>query len=510
MYLKQKFVQIISHSWLLLILLIQLIAGLQKIDQPILDTRLHYFYDTANFAAKAEDSAQLWWLKGFFWVAYNVYNTPWDIQRTSHYTTHPFLLPILTNHTHKIFGYHPDVNRRLFLIISLMTTILIYASVLKITKKKRISIILSTLFISLPLVYIFQKIVKYEILSLFMVWLTLYMLLVYTTTSSKKNLFLLMLVIFFGLWSDRSVYIFYWVWFVWLMVIGLWNKISLTSKIQLKRLILPVIITGIAWLWSTLATMMYLTWENSLSALKKQYQVRSNTDQSISSDVWNKRQRTFIQMNYTHILFYISIILISIYLIRFLNKRNKSDENWIYLIVTMSSLIAALVYQYYFKNGSYIHNYRMYTFITPLLLVFAQVLDLIKAKNTIIFASVCSVPGIWLLQYKAYNDFHTMTTQVIGSTDDINQLTSIKNKSFERIVVIPHIQSQLYSWFTWPLFKFYSWRWITIYKNGLELSPRDAILLVTWWDDPSVLTQFSHINPADSSCGEKFCIYFPK
>ena len=109
--------------------------------------------------------------------------------------------------------------------------------------------------------------------------------------------------------------------------------------------------------------------------------MRTNSDESILYNNRNKRMRVFIDMNYTHQLFYIFLCLLVIYSLSFICHKRKKENDRIPMALMIAALAYAIVYQYMFKNGSFIHNYWMYNFITPLMLILAYNLNLIKDKN---------------------------------------------------------------------------------------------------------------------------------
>lgn len=190
----------------------QILVSLLRINEPILDARFHWYYDNAFFLLRAKHSnhrpspqvgsAQANRLKVFGTAAYG-YDEQGNPTNLTFYAHHPVLSPMLFRLFTQAFGYHAWVPRSYMLILSLLTTGVLYLLLNALIRVNWLSGLLTLLYTLLPLYFMYMDQWKYETLAVLLCLCCFYFL-----SKAEKRLFrvLFLACLFLMFHSEWFVY----------------------------------------------------------------------------------------------------------------------------------------------------------------------------------------------------------------------------------------------------------------------------------------------------------------
>ncbi|MBN1102787.1 MAG: glycosyltransferase family 39 protein [Deltaproteobacteria bacterium] len=182
------------------ILLIQIFLSLPRLNDPNLDGRLHWYWCNAFFLLKAKHSntppppelagtrADALRFFGMANYAYDAGGKPVDIRLYSH---HPILTPTLFRLYTRMFGYDTWVPRSFMLILSLLTTWVLFAFLRAELREDRTCAFLVLLYTLLPLYFMYMDQWKDENMGTLLVLLCFYLLTRAPVSGLYRALFLI-------------------------------------------------------------------------------------------------------------------------------------------------------------------------------------------------------------------------------------------------------------------------------------------------------------------------------
>lgn len=155
-----------------LILCLQCFLSMGRINEPLLDGRVHWYFDNALFLLRARHSNfhpplgsvanESPFLKMFGTASYG-YDDQGRVSRLNLYSHHPVLSPALFRLYAGVFGYANWVPRSFALLLSLLTTVFLFLLLRTFIRDDILSGLLTLLYTLLPLNVMFMDQWKYEI-----------------------------------------------------------------------------------------------------------------------------------------------------------------------------------------------------------------------------------------------------------------------------------------------------------------------------------------------------------
>ncbi len=433
---------------LTIILAIQFLAGLWHISYPFVDGRVLYNWGPPFWLIQAQDINE---------VGLNA--TYWGVKD---YPNHPQLIgPVISIWT-KIAGYSEASIRILTLSLTVIATgILALAIRLFIGIKKALAF--TTIFASIPLIYIYGRKLDQEALVLLFLAIHLLGIAYINNNNSEKKGYVLVMIGGLGMaLSDWSGIVF-------TGIIGFSTFLLWKWKDNKKRIIKFFIFSYGACLLGLIIFLIqsYLqSGSPEISVFFNKYydlwKYRAGISQSAlwSWGEWIQRQFIFISKNYSIWLFISSLIGLGIILKSKASLLNKDLK--ILTTLATSIFISELIYIVLLPQASGIHIYFQYFFSIPVAIGLLTLLDipekLLKTQKSNLWFFTLLLILILNVSFSTYEFHNLLFKSSGGDISDIELIKSLKSIPKNKEVIVAGIDQLDISWYQNPNIIYYSER----------------------------------------------------
>lgn len=493
---------------------LQLWTCWDKLGRPFLDTRLHYDYDNAAFTFKARSGNRNADLRSQFGVTANAYSR-WGerIGEPSYYTDHPFLVKALFQQYTRAVGTQEWASRSFYLAVAFAIAAGVYTILLQTTGSSVASLAGTATLVSLPLFAVYQTCVKFETDGMLVsVWLFV-ALMAYLRDGTRRALVL------YGILAGLA-FLVHWTAALFVGAISAYLMMASWrgSQPQAKRALLVTVSAGIVGIGALLAWMSYMQrgWGAARVALTRSFTERSS---SIPAETWWARQWAYAQANFGEGFPWL-VLGLSLFLAgRWLWSRLASSKArtsplrspHLLALFSLSTLAVACVWQFLFRQGSFVHIYWQYWFCLPVAALVAACLASLRTRRSAFTAGTvaCCFLVMYLLS-AARESYAGVLRDQLGTTADVSFLSSLREDRFNRMVFVPITDTPLTQWFQGPLFEYYTDRVVAVAVPGRDLRAGEKVLVLRYKQRDDViaaLTAWSDKRFANEKCGLRLCAY---
>lgn len=410
---------------LILILALQLTASLWHINEPLVDGRLHYNWGPAFWLSAAHETNEAGLSQSYFGITKS-----YDAATKAHsyYNTHPELIgPVLALWT-GAFGYSV-VSIRLLAVLLVVAATLLFALAVRKYLGNIYALVFVLIFATLPLIYIYGKMISQE--PLVLLFLALYWFAISRLPEKTRLGLILTFIAALGLaLSDWSGLVFAFVFAV----------AAVFMKLQERKLIFQVVSVTLAGFVLGLGlffTQSYLQEGTHgigtfLSEYGQIYEYRSNTSAySITVSDWLIRQKRFIGHNFTLL---IAISGIAGLVLSFKKQKTGDETKRRTLLVTgLATLIGTLIYILVVRQASGVHIYYQYFLSVPvalgLLLLLHKIVESYAkfSSRKVWFFSLLILALTYTTANAAYEYLHIFNYDTLGDATDIALISKVKD-----------------------------------------------------------------------------------
>ena len=482
-----------------LILFAQLVAGLWHITDQFIDGRYHYNWGPPFWLMNAKATNDAGLLKSYFGIARS-YEAPANGQeaKIGYYASHPELIgPTFALGT-RVFGYGEWSPRLFTLLLTMSATLLLFAAFYK-SFGLLFASIFGALFASLPLIYIYGKML--DPVALVMLFLSVSLFgFIKTLLKEKFGLSILFVgILGMGL-SDWSGLVFGGLVFV-LSIYLLRHDSAALKKTAL--------LIGGAILLSLLIyfTQIYLQGGETIVGLVKNYAgllkyragIGANDQVAWLNYFWS--QIYYFKDNFTLPLVLLGIIG----LVLAVNAESRKRDNVVKLgtaLFIFFVFLGELFYLTFLKQASLRHVYYQYYYAIPFTFGALYLLQWCTARffshrNSIrAFAAIGGIAVLFSgwMSYAAYTKL--LFKDIWGDRSDIELIKTLKNIPLTEKIVVMDNETTL-GWFSNPNINYYAGRALEGHLINSSVKPEASYYIVSIAAVESKLSQ---------SCSKHFCL----
>ncbi|MEW6667861.1 MAG: hypothetical protein AB1512_21840 [Thermodesulfobacteriota bacterium] len=359
--------------FILPIMLIQLFLSLPRLNEPILDSRLHWYWDNALFLLKARHSNTLPppELTGskedvlrIFGTANYRYDGEGRPKQITFYSHHPVLTPTLFRLYAKILGYGNWVPRSFMLILSLLTTWVLFVFLRSELKEDQTCAFMVLLYTLLPLYFMYLDQWKDVNMGTLLTLLGFYLI----TKASVSGLYRALFLICFFLLFQSEWIAYYSAPFI---LLHLYRNRKRQGWHGLHGQAILVALLGVG---VNFAILHQLGFNQETMRAVAASRMTDGQDQ-IGISTWAITQWMYLRMNFGEInlAFY---LIGMVYL--FLRKRAPTN---LLLLASLAFTVSLICHVGLFRNLSWIHHYVQWSFGPAYILLIAGILSDLRKEN---------------------------------------------------------------------------------------------------------------------------------
>lgn len=148
-----------------LVFAMQLAMAAGTVDEPFLDTCLHYFYDNAWFTTAARNANEIGFPGHRLGIVISLPHDRWQEPSgpPSFYVHHPYAMKLLMQHVMAVCGHEEWVSRAFALVVSMLASLGVLVTISLLTRSIAAGGLGAATFVSLPVMATFQTCLKFEI-----------------------------------------------------------------------------------------------------------------------------------------------------------------------------------------------------------------------------------------------------------------------------------------------------------------------------------------------------------
>ncbi len=502
---------------LAIILGLQLAITMPKINLPFLDGRMHYYYDNADFTYRARNGILLNEPKtqlGITELSYSAWEKPSG--EPSFYTHHPFLFKAVFQQYIRCLGDAEWVSRSFALAVSIIASAGIFFGLLLASQSVLAAFLGVATMVGIPLFAIFQSCIKYEIDGMaagawFFVALALYL-----RCPSRKRLVTVSVLALLSALVHWTGLILVLVSVAWLTYEWFRNRDVNAGRAAMA-----------SGLGATVGTLMVFClfawlkggWEPLLSDIIEAASTRANI-MELPHGTWAQRQLFYMTVNFGEILPWVSGFLAAGLVVRWGWRRINNHKTPTLMRASdhllpaffFGTLTTACIWQFAFRQGSYIHIYWQLWFCLPVAGLVAMGITVAResSKTYTITAIICCVLLAGWLQSSSYASYRILLKEPMGIPQDVEFLKSMRAEPFRRFVFLPITQIPMNDWFQGPIFAYYTDRQVEYFNTLMPPRPGDKVLMLIYHNQEGLVADIGNklgFVLVNERCGPSFCSY---
>lgn len=495
--------------------MLQLTTVWGKLDQPFLDTRVHYDYDNAFFSFYARSGNRNGDLRSALGITGNHY-VRWGERSgpPSYYTHHPFLVKALFQQYTRLVGTEEWASRSFYLAVSFGIAAGAYTVLRLATGSLAAALAGAATLVVIPLFACFQTCVKFEADGMLLAVWQLAALGFHLRSRSTRSL------VACGLLGGLSV-LAHWTAAAAVAVSALflgWGAWRRRDPVR-RRLLVATVVGAAAGLACLLGLVIWLRggagayWSDLAGA----FNYRSSGP-AIGPTSWRARQWAYAQQNFG-VPFLLIVATLASFLVGQWGWRRRSGRSSrpasgpevdLLRLYFAATLLTACFWLLAFRQGSFVHSYWQYWFTLPAAAVVAAFLASLRGKRAAFVAGAlgCALLIAYLHGASAVTYGEILRAR-LGVREDIAFLKSLRDDRFPRMVFIPVANHPLNEWFEGPLFEYYTDRPVVRF-DFQTLNVGDKALFLRYKERDAtfapIAAQFGR-RLANEKCGARLCAY---
>lgn len=231
---------------------------------------------------------------------------------------------------------------------------------------------------------------------------------------------------------------------------------------------------------------------------------------------WAARQLDYVGLNFGGLLPWLaaalSVGLVAEWVRRRRARGGRGPEGRLLPAFVSISLVTAGVWQFGFRQGSYIHDYWQLWFSVPVAgLVAAAVVAFSRHGRAPAAIAVLAAAGLATHLYRgSHAAYGALVRGQIGDDAQLEFLVSLRDEEFTRFVFVPTGGSPLNAFFDGPSFDYYTDRPLAAFGGAGQLRAGDKVLLLRHEVQEEVVAAVgARVGGAlaGERCGPGFCAY---
>lgn len=446
------------------ILLVQLLTGLWHIRDPFIDGRYHYNWNPPFWLLNAQATNRVGIAQSFLGVATGFTDTPGTAPAaTGFYESHPQLIgPIIALWT-RIAGYG-EWSPRLLSLLLIAAAAALFFFALRAVFGWRFAASSAAIFVSLPLIFIYGKMLNHEPLVLFFIAVS-FLGFVKVIRGEARGMPVFVAGIIGMALSDWSGFVFGGL-FILLLLSPPLGRSRAARRAALLALGALGLGLGLFFLQSFLQRSSLAGTAPDLSAFFSRYldlwRYRSGQGAPIPWHLWALKELVFINRNYSLVLWIAGITGLGV---AFARRRGEILSPEKRAVAEFSLAVAAgqLFYLVSLKQATFIHLYYQYFFSLPVAFGATLVLDRVagfarslRARHLLLLGSA-AVVALASLLWSASVYTRLLTQEMWGDRSDIALIASLRDLPAGARVIAADNATAL-EWFANPNIIYYAGR----------------------------------------------------
>lgn len=446
------------------IVLLQILTGLWHIRDPFIDGRYHYNWNPPFWLINAEATNRVGIAQSFFGVVSGVADAPGiDAQATAYYESHPQLIGPLFALWTRVMGYGEWSPRLLSLLLIAGTTLIFFAA-LRAIFGWRFAAGFAAIFVSLPLIFVYGKMLNHEPLVLFFIAVSFWGF-VKVIRNEQRGLPLFFAGIIGMALSDWSGFVFGGL-FMLIMALPPFGRTGAVRRAALCACIALLLGLTIFFIQSYLQKASLGATPPDFAAFMARYmdlwRYRSGQETAIPWHIWLGKELIFINRNYSLVLWTAGIAGLGAALFKKSMLVSSPEERaaaWFFIAVATGQLF----YLVSLKQATFIHLYYQYFFSLPVALGTTLLLDRIarsarsiQNRHRILLGTAAALALVSGL-YSVYVYTRLLSREMWGDRSDIALVRSLRDLPRDARIVAADNQTTL-DWFANPNIVYYAGR----------------------------------------------------
>lgn len=451
------------------IILVQLLTGLWHITDPFIDGRYHYNWNPPFWLLNAEATNRVGMLKSFFGVVSGYTDAAGGATADAFYESHPQLIgPIFALWT-RVMGYGEWSPRLLSLLLIALAT-LIFFMALRAIFGWRFASVFAAIFVSLPLIFIYGKMLNHEPLVLFFIAVSFWGF-VKVIRGAKYDLPLLTAgILGMGL-SDWSGFVFGSL-FMLLLILPPIGRARSARRAGLCVLAVLALALALFFVQSYMQKASLGAAPPDFGAFMTRYtdlwRYRSGQETTIPWRIWLMKEFVFINRNYSLVLWIAGMAGLAAALVK-KTKILATPEDRAAVLFFLAVAAGQLFYLVSLKQATFIHLYYQYFFSLPVAFGTALLLERASriardtaARNRMLFTLAATV-ALASGAYSVHVYTHLLADEMWGNRSDIALVASLSTLPRDARIIVADNQTAL-DWFANPNIVYYAKRPVERYQ----------------------------------------------
>jgi len=451
---------VVIASCLSVLLFLQFEMTHDKLTRPFLDGSLHYDYDNADFTFKARNGIRVGEARSQLGLTVVPYSS-WGKSsgEPAFYTHHPFLMKALFQLSVRAIGDSEWVSRTFALCVSALAASGVFVALLMASGCVLASLIGTAVLVNIPVFATYQVCLKYEIDGMAIgIWFFVAVSL-YLRSPSRVRLAAVAILAILSALAHWTALLFVASVFAWL----LWERVRRHDHVSGAAAFAAAVGASIG-CTGVVATFVLLNggWSRFFADLASAASTRSDIT-ALQRGAWTERQVQYLIMNFGEFLLWVTVFFTVTLGILWARQRlsgtYRPAENATGRLLPsffFCTLSAACIWQFAFRQGSFVHVYWQLWFCIPVAALLAAAVAASQGRRLVYIATVLFwimlIAHLNLSSRTAYEELFRLQR---GTPQDVAFLRSLRGDVFSRFVFIPVEDIAFNGWFSGPVFEYY-------------------------------------------------------
>jgi hypothetical protein len=506
--------------WLATVGCVALIAALQlgmtwgRLDVPFYDGIIHYNFDNANFTYLSRNGIRVATPQSQLGLT-QVQHSAWGVPSgsPSFYTHHPFLFKAAFQLVVRVFGDAERVSRTFALAVSFLAATGVLAALWVASRNVVAAMIGAAVLVSIPVFAMYQACLKYELDGMAIgAW---YFVAVGLFLARRGRGVRLAIAVLAGLSA-----VAHWTALIFVCCTTAWLLAERFRGRDREVLAEAAIASGVGAGVGAVLILAVFAWLRGGVAAIFTHLTEAAASRSggarLLERAWFDRQAAYVSLNFGALLPWVTCIALILVIVDSLRRRTAGASGGaserLLPAFFFCSAATALLWQFGFAQGSFVHIYWQLWFCVPIagLLAWSIVAAGRHGRGAAAVAGVLVVALVVQLYSSSRVSYDALVRNQFGNDGDVAFLKELRRDRFSRFVFMSTENTRANEWFQGPTFEYYTDRAITFFEEGAtRLGPEDKVLLPNRPDPWLTMALGAQLGGlfTNRKCGPRFCAY---